>query len=94
MSETADPALIEQIRARLETQFHPSALAIEDDSARHAGHPEAAGGRHLKLRLVSSRFRGLSRVARHRLVYRALEQELAGPVHALNISAAAPEEEA
>ncbi|MDN5863616.1 MAG: BolA family transcriptional regulator [Gammaproteobacteria bacterium] len=85
-------ALIERIRARLESEFPSSEMIIEDDSARHAGHREAAGRFHLKVRLLSSRFTGLDRVARHRLVYAALGEELAGPIHALNITALAPGE--
>ncbi|XQU67643.1 hypothetical protein OJJOAM_000374 [Cupriavidus sp. H18C1] len=51
----------------------PSQLTVRDDSALHAGHPGAAsGGGHYHVTIVSERFAGASRVARHRMVYDAL----------------------
>ena len=92
MSHTAPPELIDAIRSKLNTALEPDALEVIDDSARHAGHREARGRFHLKISVVSGRFRGLSRLERHRLVYGALSEELSGPVHALNLQARAPEE--
>ena len=48
------------------------AARCSDDSHLHAGHAGAREGRHFSVRVVSARFNGLSRVARHRLVYDAL----------------------
>ena len=90
MPPTAPPELLDGIRAKLEAAFEPEDLDVVDDSARHAGHREAAGRFHLKVALVSQRFAGLSAVQRHRMVYDALAEELAGPVHALNVDARAP----
>lgn len=92
MPRTAPPELLDTLRAKLQDALEPESLEVTDDSARHTGHRQAAGRFHLKARIVSTRFRGLSRVQRHRLVYRALTEELAGPVHALNVEARAPEE--
>lgn len=86
------PDLLTRVRARLDGALAPQALDIRDDSARHAGHPEAAGRRHLRVRVVSSRFDGLAPLQRHRLVYQALGAELAGELHALGIVARTPEE--
>jgi BolA protein len=86
------------IRAKLTADFAPVALDIEDQSARHAGHAGATrsdgsqGETHFHIRLVSSAFEGLSRVERQRRVYAALKDELAGPVHALSLSAFTPAE--
>ncbi|MBW3616864.1 MAG: BolA family transcriptional regulator, partial [Proteobacteria bacterium] len=44
------------------------------------------------VRVVSAAFTGLGRVARQRAVNEVLRVELAGPVHALSIKAAAPGE--
>lgn len=90
MTSSAPPELLDTIRAKLEAALEPESLEILDDSARHAGHREAAGRFHLKVVAVARRFEGLSAVQRHRLVYDALAQELSGPVHALNVDARTP----
>jgi len=45
-------------------------------------------------RIVAGAFAGQSRVARQRAIYAILAEELAGPVHALQLSALTPEEAA
>lgn len=68
-------------------------IAIEDESHLHAGHAGAAsGGGHFKLILVSSAFDGLNRVARHRLIYAALNRHIPTEIHALTIEAHSPTE--
>lgn len=76
----------EAIRAALEAAFHPDELSVEDEGAQHRGHAGEGGG-HFAVRIVSTRFDGLTAVARHRLVYEALRTI---PVHALRISAVSP----
>lgn len=90
MPSTAPPELLDAIRTKLEAALDPQSLEVIDDSARHAGHREAAGRFHLKVAVVSRRFEALSAVQRHRLVYEVLAEELSGPVHALNVDARAP----
>jgi BolA protein len=83
---------VERMRQRLQA-LQPLALAIDDDSARHAGHEGAkSGGGHYRLRLVSSRFAGLPRLARHRLVYDALGPMMQREVHALSLVLQTPVE--
>jgi BolA protein len=91
LSSTQDPtvALIEQRLAALE----PELIQIYDESAEHVGHAGAAsGGGHYQLIVVSRRFEGQARVARHRLVYQALGDLMQRQVHALAITALTPEE--
>ena len=76
----------------LTEQLAPVSMELEDDSAAHAGHAGAREGAHFNLRIVSARFAGLPRVARHRLVYDALRPWMAEGVHALAIDARTPEE--
>ena len=78
----------------LRAALAPIALAIEDDSAKHAGHAGArAGGEsHFTVRVVSAAFAGKSRVTRHRMVYDALAPVFAQGLHALAIDAKAPGE--
>ena len=80
------------IEAALRAALQPSALAVQDDSHLHAGHAGAREGRHFSLRIVSERFNGLSRVARHRLVYDSLHDLIPRGIHALAIDARAPGE--
>jgi BolA protein len=87
-------AVSESIRDKLTAAFSPTRLEVEDDSARHRGHAGAhpAGESHFNLLIVSAAFAGTAKVARQRMVYRALAEELAGPVHALSVTALAPGE--
>jgi BolA family transcriptional regulator, general stress-responsive regulator len=84
---------------KLTDRFAPTRLDIVDDSARHAGHAGHSGGAgqgaetHFNVTLVSAVFAGMGRVARQRLVYEALAEELAGGVHALALTTLAPGEE-
>lgn len=81
------------IEAKLVSGLSPTVLEITDDSARHAGHAGASGGEsHFNVTIQAAAFRGLSRVARQRLVYSLLAEELAGPVHALSLVTRAPGE--
>ena len=81
-----------EIESVLRTALAPSAIEVDDDSHLHAGHAGARQGRHFTVRLTSARFTGLSRVARHRLVYDSLGSLADQGVHALAIVARAPEE--
>ncbi len=78
----------------LQKAFQPTHLIVEDESARHAGHEEAAagGGTHFSVTIVSAKFNGLSRVARHKMVYAVLAKEFEGGLHALAVKALTPEE--
>jgi len=71
----------------------PELIQIYDESSEHVGHAgAAAGGGHYQLILVSRRFEGQARVARHRLIYDALGDLMQRQVHALAITALTPEE--
>lgn len=84
---------VERIRSRLVATFAPIECQLEDDSHLHAGHAGAASGAgHYSVRLVSERFAGLNRLARHRLVYDCLRDMMHSDIHALNIIALAPSE--
>lgn len=49
-------------------------------------------GQHFNALVVSPAFRGLSRVARHRLVYTALGERMREEIHALSMTTLTPEE--
>ena len=85
---------VARIETALRDHLSPTILQIEDDSAKHAGHAGArAGGEtHYSVLVVSDRFAGLNRVARHRLVNAALDAEFATGLHALALTLKAPGE--
>jgi BolA protein len=79
-----------EIEAVLRDALDPLQLEVRDDSHLHAGHAGAREGRHFSVQVVSPRFNGLSRVARHRLVYDSLHALIPRGIHALAIDARAP----
>ncbi|MGH8705875.1 MAG: BolA family protein [Burkholderiales bacterium] len=83
----------EQIRGRL-AALQPLRLELVDESALHAGHSGSrpAGNTHWRLTIVSRVFAGMATVARHRMIYEALGELMREPIHALAITARAPEE--
>jgi len=88
------PLYKERLQRKLSEAFTPLRLEIVDDSARHKGHAghDPRGETHFKIKIVSAAFAGLPAVARHRLIYAAVTDELKERVHALNIEAFAPDE--
>jgi BolA protein len=92
MPPSPDDSLHARLARALEQALSPTRLELVDDSAAHAGHAGAREGAHFQVRVVSARFNGLSRIARHRLVYDAVRPWMAGGVHALAIDARTPDE--
>ena len=90
--------IAETITRKLTERFAPTRLDITDDSARHAGHIGHSGGAgqggetHFTVTIVSATFAGMCRVARQRLVYETLADELKGGVHALALTTLSPGE--
>ena len=87
-------SISDSIRTKLADAFSPTRLEVVDDSARHAGHAGArpGGESHFNVLIEAEAFAGQSKVARQRLVYGALADLLAGPVHALALKTLAPGE--
>ena len=77
------------IKKKLVTQFKPTNLEIIDESHLHSGHVGAKpeGETHFRLIISSENFIGKTRIEKQRQIYKALKQELAGPIHALSIQA-------
>jgi BolA family transcriptional regulator, general stress-responsive regulator len=84
------------IRSKLISRFAPTRLVVEDESHRHIGHEGArpGGETHFAVTIVSAGFVAQSRVARQRLVYEALAEELATRIHALSLTTLTPDEDA
>lgn len=87
-------AMVDIIRDKLAAALSPTALEVEDESARHHGHSGArpGGETHFNVRIVSNAFSGLSRVERQRRVYAALADEMRTQIHALALVTLTPDE--
>lgn len=88
------PTYYERLQQKLLRAFSPVQLQLEDDSNRHKGHAGShpSGETHFSVLVVSGAFQGKSRVARHRLVYDTVTEELKERVHALQVTALTPQE--
>ena len=83
--------LEKSISEKVAAEFQPEHLALENESHQHS--VPRSSETHFKLLLVSPKFEGLSRVARQRLVYGLLKDEMSpGKVHALSLRLLAPKE--
>jgi BolA protein len=83
-------ALLDQ---RLRELLQPTSLEVIDESFQHNGHAGANGtgfGTHFRVKITSSLFAGKTPVARHRLVYDALQDFIDQGLHALAIEARLP----
>jgi BolA protein len=77
---------IEQL---LQETFHLSHFELINDSHKHQGHAgwKETADTHFFVTLVSEDFEGVSRVKRHQLVYKALNDLMKNTIHALQIAA-------
>ncbi len=87
-------AMVDIIRKKLSDALSPHSLTVEDESALHHGHAGArAGGEsHFRVEIVAAAFEGQSRVARQRLIYAVLKDEMQAQIHALALVTKTPEE--
>jgi BolA protein len=83
---------ISEMKLRL-AALAPEHIEIVDESALHAGHAGArSGGGHYQLTLIAAAFAGQNNVARHRAIFQALGDLMTTRIHALSITALAPDE--
>ena len=93
-------AALTPVRLEIEDQSHKHAghgdriAALAKQGAGTGGHApvDGAGETHFKLIIVSDAFAGQNRVARQRMVYDILKDELAERVHALALTTQTPDE--
>ena len=84
---------IDLIVDRLRQELSAESVEIEDQSHLHAGHAGAAGGGgHYQVTVIASCFKGLNTLARHRLIYDALDDLMKKEIHALTIQAYSEDE--
>jgi BolA family transcriptional regulator, general stress-responsive regulator len=84
MTETTE----HRLRALLEDAISPTYLLVENESHLHAGHREAGEGgeTHFRLTIAADALQGLPLVAQHRAIYRAVDELMNTPIHALAIT--------
>ena len=84
--------IAQEIERLLTEALAPTHLAVINDSASHAGHlgDDGTGESHFTVEIESPAFAGQSRLARQRMVNKALGDLPGQRVHALAIKAKAP----
>lgn len=75
------------LTAKLTSKFAPAFLDVIDESMQHHGHAgwREGGETHFRVRIATRHFDGMSRLAQHRAINEALDEDLRGQVHALSI---------
>ncbi|WP_027014867.1 BolA family protein [Comamonas composti] len=82
------PITAEAMTDVLRVRLAPAQLEVIDESYKHAGHAGANDtgfGTHFRVRIASPLFLGKTRLARHRLVYDALQDFIDQGAHAIAI---------
>ncbi|MCM8729908.1 BolA family protein [Hephaestia sp. GCM10023244] len=94
MTRAATGPVAAEIATRLTHALTPTRLEVINDSAGHRGHAgdDGSGESHFTVIVESAAFEGQSRVARQRLVNKALGDLMDARIHALAIRARAPGE--
>lgn len=80
----------QQIESKLNKQFQPVILLVENESANHNVPPGSES--HFKVVVVADEFEGQRLITRHRAVNQCLADELANHIHALAIHTYSPAE--
>ncbi len=78
----------ENIILKIKKELNPSILEVEDQSHLHANHNPSAkkGGTHFKVKIISEKFKGKSRLEKHRIVNDILKKEFKNGLHALTLN--------
>lgn len=78
----------------LRKEFEPLKLEVVDQHYLGLKHEEDAQGWHFTVKIVSTKFEGLTRIARHKLVYKVIQDYIdSGVVHAVGLKLLTPEED-
>ena len=80
----------DDIIEKLKNTLKPVYLEVTNESDMHNVPPGSES--HFKVVAVSDEFNGKMLIARHRIINKALAEELEGPIHALALHTMTPEE--
>ena len=89
MSEVQMPVKA-AIESKLGAAYQSELLAVENESHKHSVLPNSET--HFKVTLVSGQFEGENKVKRHQAIYKVLNDEIQGGVHALALHLYTPDE--
>ncbi len=75
----------DKIEVALKDAFAPTHLNVQDVSESHRGHAgfQEGGESHFDVVIRSAAFEGMSRLAQHRAIHKALGPDIVGAIHAL-----------
>ena len=78
--------LIAIVKKKLQNQINIENIKIEDKSFLHKNHAGNQEGRyHLKIILISSELKNLSRIESNKKIYKILDEELKMFIHSIQI---------
>jgi len=83
------------LEEKLQHRFAPVKLEVINESHLHAGHQpqfDGTGETHFRIKIISSEFSGMSRIARHRAINALVTELMDQGLHAIAIDAKAPED--
>ena len=80
-------SVADRIEKKIITALNPTNLEIIDESHLHTGHIGARpeGETHFRLTVSAPEFKGKTRLEKQRRIYKILQEELDGPIHALSL---------
>jgi BolA protein len=68
---------VESCRIKIQAALSPVELVVKSSN-------DDPNGSHIALRVISAAFEGKNRVQRQQVVYKAIWEELSGPIHAVD----------
>ena len=78
--------LIAIIKKKLHDQINIESIKIEDKSFLHKNHAGNQEGKfHLKISLISSELKTMSRIESNKKIYKSLEREIKDYIHSIQI---------
>ena len=78
-----------KIEKILKEKLDPTHLEVINESFMHNVEPGSES--HIRVIAVSEMFKGLNLVKRHQAIYKEINEELAGPIHAINLTTFSPD---
>ncbi len=79
-----------KIEKILKEKLDPTHLEVINESFMHNVEPGSES--HIRVIAVSEMFKGLNLVKRHQAIYKEINEELAGPIHAITLHTFSPNE--